>query len=455
MVRRARHAVAPLYLFACLILGGSAQGIWANMVLQLLGVGILAWAAMTPAKKPVLPAARQLLILTAIGVAVVALQLVPVPASIWPHLAGRERIADGYRILGTGIPPLPISLTPYKSLDSLLGLIPPLALYCAIVRLKAYRTNWLVGALLAGTVAGILLGALQFASRGEYASSPWYLYEESNFGVAVGFFANANHMADLLVVSLPFVAALVASVRSASKQRKSASLVAGCAVIIVIIVGIAINRSLAAYGLALPVLLLSALLLLPQRSRLRRWVLAGAAVLAIGAIGAIVTTANRTDQLGAETATSVTSRQEMLKTTAHAIRGFMPWGTGLGSFRSVYHLYEDRERITPTYVVHAHDDYVEFALETGAAGVLLMIAFLGWWVRAAWAAWRQLDAGVYARAASIASAVVLIHSIVDFPLRTAAIAAAFAMCLALMVERRAQVARKESDLWPTRHVVLK
>src|SRR5581483_8764729 len=40
----ARSLIAPLYLFGCLILGGSAQGIWQNMVLQLAGVSIVAWA---------------------------------------------------------------------------------------------------------------------------------------------------------------------------------------------------------------------------------------------------------------------------------------------------------------------------------------------------------------------------------------------------------------------------
>ena len=65
----------------------------------------------------------------------------------------------------------------------------------------------------------------------------------------------------------------------------------------------------------------------------------------------------------------------MLVTTARAIHDFMPWGSGLGSFRGVYHLYESRDQITTTYVNHAHDDYIEIALELGVAGVLLTILF--------------------------------------------------------------------------------
>ena len=61
MVSRLREGIAPVYLFLCLILGGSAQGIWANMVLQLLGIAILAWAALAPAGEPLFAPARQLL----------------------------------------------------------------------------------------------------------------------------------------------------------------------------------------------------------------------------------------------------------------------------------------------------------------------------------------------------------------------------------------------------------
>src|SRR5439155_15496857 len=138
---------------------------------------ILAWAALAPAEEPLLPAARHLLILAMVAIAIVAIQLVPLPPSLWPHLGGRTAIADGYRVLGVAPPAMPLSLSPFGSLDSLLGLIPSLALFCAVVRLRAYRATWLVTALLVGTIAGIVLGALQVASS-DYLASPWYLYEE-------------------------------------------------------------------------------------------------------------------------------------------------------------------------------------------------------------------------------------------------------------------------------------
>jgi O-antigen ligase len=447
--------VAPVYLFLCLILGGSAQGIWENMALQLLGLCIIAWAAASAAGKPIAAPARHLLIIAALAIALVTIQMVPLPPTLWPHLGGRGPVVEGFRILGLGTPWVPISLAPYRSFDMLLGLIPPLALFVAVVSLRAYRPSWLAAALLAGTIAGVVLGALQVTGSGAAGSSNWYLYAESSYGLATGFFANANHMADLLVCTLPFIAALIASARGANRQRNAGIVLGVVAAALLIVVGIALNHSRAVYGLTPPVLAASALIPLPQRSPWRRWTVLALAVLVVGAVAALGTTSVRSSAFGNNTATSVESRQEMLAKSSDAIRDFMPWGSGLGTFRSVYQLYENPTQVTNTYVIHAHDDYVELAIETGLPGVLLMFAFLLWWARAVWRAWSFADSGVWARAASIASGAILVHSLVDFPLRTAAISTVLAMCLALLVERRTVAIRSKSDLRPTRHVVLR
>src|SRR4051794_34071599 len=278
MASRTRQLIAPLYLFLCLIVGGSAQGIWGNMTLQLLGLAIIAWAAIATVDEPLVEPARQLLGIALLGIAAVAIQLIPLPASLWPKLVGRREIADGYHILGIATPARPLSLTPYKSLDSLLGIIPALAIICAIVRLKAYRGSFLAAAFLGGAMAGILLGALQVTSS-DPTASPWYLYPETNPGFAVGFFANANHMATLLVVTLPFLAALLAAAKGANLQRYSAFIALTAGAGLVVLVAIALNRSLAAYCLLAPVLLASSLIILPKGSTLRATIMVVAPLL--------------------------------------------------------------------------------------------------------------------------------------------------------------------------------
>ena len=138
-----------------------------------------------------------------------------------------------------------------------------------------------------------------------------------------------------------------------------------------------------------------------------------------------------------------------------ALKDYFPWGSGLGSFRDVYSLYEDPTGVTTTYVIHAHDDYAELALETGLAGTVVLALFLLWWAAAVRRVWSTAETGAFARAASIASAAMLAHSLVDFPLRTAAVSAAFGMCLALLADRRPPQASNPADLRPTRHFVLR
>jgi O-antigen ligase len=451
MLSRGRSLIAPSYLFACLVLGGSAQGVWQNMLLELAGLAIIAWAAMDKSREPLTPAARQLLYLAIAAIVVVALQLIPLPADIWPHLGPRQRIADGFRILGQPVPSAPLSLAPAAGLNSLFGIIPPLALICAMVRLKAYRPQLLAVALVAGAIMGIALGALQVASA-HGLGSPWYLYEDSSFGKAVGFFANANHMATLLVVTIPFLAALVAIAKNAGMQRYSATVAVCSGLLIVIVVGLALNGSLAGYGLMLPVVGASALIVLPSASRLRLWVVALAGLLVIASVAALQLTPIGGGTIGAHATTSVQSRSDILATTSRAIHDFMPFGSGLGSFRPVYQLYENPEQVTTTFVVHVHNDYVEVALELGLAGIVLMLCFLLWWAAAVWRVWRTAEAGPFARAAAIASAAVLIHSLVDFPLRTAAIAACFGLCLAFLADGRAAPPTEKSALRRKRHV---
>ena len=447
----AKKAVAPLYLFACLILGGSAQGVWRNMVLQLVGIVIIAWAVAARTEGSMSRPVKQLLLIVMLGIAIVALQLVPLPPAIWAH-GSRARIAEGYQLLGAPRPPLPLSLTPYGSLNSLLGIIPPIAIFTAIVRVNASRPIFLAGALLAAAGTVVVLGALQVVSA--YPNSHWYPYRETNLGLGVGFFANANHMADLLVICLPFVAAIAAAAKGGNVQRYSALLSIFAGVTAVLVVGIALNGSLAGYVLAVPVLCGSALIMLPPGSRWRGLAVGIAALSVIASVAALANSSIGGTKIGKEASGAVQSREQILQTTEKALADYLPLGSGLGSFVKVYRLYESPDTVTNEYVIHAHNDYAEVALELGVPGIILLVVFLVWWIVQCQAIWRKGEGGPWARAASIASATILVHSLVDFPLRTAAISACFAMCLALLANRRAVVRQKTDDFRPTRHVVI-
>jgi len=448
MINRVRPFVAPGYLFLCLLLGGSAQAVWGNAALRLIAILIISWALLERGAASQQRAIKQLVVLIGLMLALALVQLVPLPIPLWASLPGRLEFLEGFRLLGMVPSGLPISLSPYDSVSTLLSLLPPLGMLAAVVGLRGCSAAWIAAALIAGTIAGVLLGILQVKS-GDPLSSSWYLYRQSNFGVATGFFANGNHMASLLLAAIPFIAALGVTARQAKDLRlRSAALALVGGGLVVVILGLALNGSLAGYGLALPVVLASTLILFGLCTTI------GKAALAFTAIGSLAALAMLwASPVNRGGAGSVTSRQEILSHSVVLVENYGLVGTGLGTFEKMYRLTERPDRVDRNYVNHAHNDYLELAIETGPPGILLIIMFLAWWGRSVVQMVRSPASDQFAYAGAIASAALLVHSLVDFPLRTAAMSAVFALCLALIVQSR-RTARSEADLRPTRHIVV-
>jgi O-antigen ligase len=438
-----RLCLVPVYLVLCLVLGGaSLAGYWSNMVLQLAAVPIIVWSLVARRSSPMPRSARQLAALLLLLLLLGIVQLVPLPPSIWTALPGRAPVAEGFRLIGEPLPWLPLTLTPYNAIGSLLWLLPAIAILLGILQLGGFKSAWLAWSLAGVTAVSVLIGALQLVG-GE--GSPWYFYEVTNYGSTTGFFSNANHLATLLVVTLPFIAALYRRGRSQGRslQKSAALFVVLAGALVVLFVGLATNGSLAGLGLAAPVLTASLLLTLPPTSKWRITGIALIALLTVGSIAAVFSSPfqNNLTSQGAERST--VSRATSFAKSIEATKDYFPFGSGIGSFVQVYQQREDPGAVTQVYMNHVHGDYIEAVLETGLPGALLILLFLIWWARRTFDIWRAEEADPFAMAATIATAAILAHSAVDYPLRTAAISAVFAMCCGLMAEPRAQVRKKQ------------
>ena len=439
-----RHLLVPSYLLLCVLLGGaSAAGQLSNLLLQLAALPIIVTALLSRSQTPAPPPARALIALTAAMVGLLILQLVPLPPALWQLLPGRDSVAEGYRMLGQDLPWLPVSLMPDDTLAALLWVLPAIGIVLAIIRLGAFKGAYVAWALSAAAVLSVLVGAMQVA---EGRDSAWYFYSVTNFGVAVGFFANTNHLATLLLMVIPFQFALQAErlSKGGSLRHASGTIVMTSAILVLIVVGLLLSTSIAGLGLVIPVLAASVLILGKPRPSRTRWVIAGMAVAGTAAISLMLWSPISSTLAPTSFSASSGSRQEYISTTLDAARHHLPLGTGIGSFREVYRMFEDPMAVDPTYVNHAHSDYVELALETGIPGLVLAALFLFWWFRRAVEIWRSQQPNFYAQAAVIASAAALLHSLVDYPLRTAAIAALFATCSGLMTEARSPLRRRRS-----------
>lgn len=430
-----RHVVIPTFMILCVLLGGASLGGYlGNLVLQLTALPIIVWAlihAQTGLPWP----ARTLQMLVGLLIVVVLLQLIPLPPALWTNLPGRAQVAEGFTLIEQPVPWMPVSLNPEGTIASLLWLLPAFAALLGIVRLGAYRSSTLAWCLIGVTVASVMAAALQLTGGSD---SGFYFYQVTNFGFGVGFFANSNHQATLLLCTLPFAAALLAN-RGGKRGMKSASglLIVLTGVALIIAVGLAINGSLAGAGLGVAVLLASAMLLRFQSRTVPAWAPPAAALALAGAVALVFFGPLSGGALLDDAETSTSSRDTMVSTTVKAAGDFLPLGSGVGTFPSVYRAYENPSETTQTWVNHAHSDVVEIALEAGIPGLLLMLALLIWWTRRAYVVWLKDERpDHFARAAVIASAAIIAHSFVDYPLRTAAISTLFAICLALMAQPR-------------------
>jgi hypothetical protein len=86
----------------------------------------------------------------------------------------------------------------------------------------------------------------------------------------------------------------------------------------------------------------------------------------------------------------------------------------------------------------AHNDVLEGLLETGVVGAFLALAFILWFVQRTIYIWKRSESNtrdtLICRAATISIALLLAHSVVDYPLRTTGLLCVFALCCALLVE---------------------
>lgn len=426
-----RQVPVPILLFLCIVLGGSSQSIWGVLLLQIFALAMIGWAAISW-NHPHSPPGRSLLSLTVAMLLLILIQLVPLPPSLWTMFPGREFVQQGSALLGEDLAWRSHSLDPHATLGMLLFFLPATATLLAILQLENNRISWLLTALFSGTGLGILLGYIQVIT-GRFGNSSWYLYEHTNLGSAVGFFANRNHMGTLLLVAVPFLLTFLFAGEEEDSRRAASRRIMGVAGVGAILLAIAVNGSLAAVALAIPVLAASALLV-PSLRRFRSAALTAAGV---GLLGAIIFLANSPVQpklTGASTS-SFETRSHIWLGTSELVQDTFPVGTGLGTFEKVF-AQAAADEVSRQSVNHAHNDYIELLLETGVAGLLLMLAFLAWWLRQAVRAFSAPHLNRFAAAATIASGAILAHSVVDYPLRTAAIATVFAFCLALMAMGR-------------------
>jgi O-antigen ligase len=423
---------------ALLFGGGAEQGFWSDAFLQVLSLPLLALAIWTATRVPFDRAAKWPLAVGAAVLLLPLLQLVPLPPSVWTALPARESIAAGYQAAGVPLPWLPISLAPAATWRGFLSLLPPTAVFLAVLSLGPDTRRRLVFVVLVIALLSVIVDLLQIMGG---PNSRLYFFAITNVGQAVGFFANRNHNAAFLYSAIVLAAAWGLGLpREGPGVDRRAPFIVG-AVIVGAVIGLALTASRAGLAIGLLAGLSCIGLVAGQRrsERRRRWLITAVAgnvlALLIAFQFGFVQLAQRVERTDLIT----DLRWPVATATLDAADAAFPIGTGFGSFVSEFRIYEPRSILAPAYVNHAHDDWLEAALEGGVPALLIAAGFLAWFGTAAAAAWREPGRGrsfrnaVLPRAAAIVVLLLLLHSVVDYPLRTAALMVLFALACGILV----------------------
>ena len=422
------------YIFLALLLGGaSAGGVIANMLLQLAALPLAVMAVHRLTEVPVDARTRRALLLLAGIVALPLFQLIPLPSSIWTGMPGREGVESGLVQLDAGLGFQAISLAPSRTMAAFLGMIVPVAVFLAILTVRGEDRKLIGWTVLAAAALSMLVGLIQL-SVGRSA----YFYQFTNLGSPVGFFANRNHLATLLLCAIPVLTMQMPSAASETMTtaNRLGRRVVLLMVLIMLLIGVVLTGSRAGIALALPTLALSYALTLRSHSGMSPWPV----LLASALVGFIVITLLLFGPYFARMQVKTLAIGEDVRVIAAPIAAgtgwkYFPFGTGIGSFDPVFRWQANAVSLGPTYINHAHNDYVELWMTGGLGAVLLGLAFAIWFYRSArtnWAA-RSVNPGAMARIATVGIIVMGLHSIVDYPLRTAGLSALFAGFCAMLL----------------------
>jgi O-antigen ligase len=449
LLRRLLLPSLLVLLSACWLLGGvTTDASAADEWLQLLALPVLLVAiGILLEQGPVGSLQRWALLVAGLVVLVPLLQLLPLPGAVWDVAPARAGLRADLAAAGVQAPSLHGSLSPAATEQSLWSLLPALALFIGALLLTPRQRVILVKAMLAVIAFNVLFA---FFQAGLPNDSTLRLYSGGGIGFG-GLLANTNHQATALIIGMLLAVGQAAHARHRGQAGRGHPhawlLYAGFAAACLLLLPLTSSR--AGMVIALPalavVLVLTGAVTVRDIVRSRRTWLSLALVLAIAVIGIRA-------GLGWMQVDQAEELRHVLAATSWRIGNQQaPWGSGMGSFVTVFAQSAPSSLWLDVYVNHAHNEYAQWWLEAGIPGMLALAASLGVLGVAGWrilqARGRDGDA-ILAAACFVAICAVLAHSAADFPLRTLTLMGTSAALAGLMLGALADRSREVRPLHP-------
>jgi O-antigen ligase len=373
-------------------------------------------------------------VLATLSFASLLIQLVPIPYDIWKTFPGRDVMVGAFAAIGEFPKSLPLTLSPRLTQQAALSLLPPLAAFLAALTIPRQMFWSLSASIVACALAGFLIGIIQ---KSQGAASGLFFYNNPGTAkYATGTFANRNFFAAQLYASVPFLAALAMVVAYRWRLRPLVTSLFTLIYIGTLVAVMGAIGSRAGIILAMLSVLLTLIFIFRPAQHGGGQIGLGKGMVATLIFFAVMAQVSMVGVLRiAQTDPIGDFRNTISAVSFEAAKAQFPFGSGYGTFVPVYQFYETAETIVNPYINHAHNEWLELAIEGGATALALGVVFVLWLAYALIKAMR-LDpynqANAHIRAAGLALVLLLLHAIVDFPFRTDALLTMFGLCAGLL-----------------------
>ena len=446
--------LAALLVVAILFGGGGADGPLNNGIVEAAAAVVLLLLAVrhfSGARPLPKQAIGPLWILIGL-LLIIAAQLIPLPFSWWSSLPGRELAGSAIALTPYHGEWRPMSLDPEATRRFCAGLLVPAAVLLGVLGASQREAVLLLWALVSAACISALIGALQLVL--DYPAMLTF-YEGARPGAA-GVFANENHHSGLLLSALIGAGLLIrlAAGHTHARDLKGVHLAwIGVAFLTVMTLATGARTGTALLLLAVPICVTIALGL---RSQLL-WLSTLAALVFVIVVVLLFYPSANALALRQSFLFGDDYRYAMLPDVILTLKQYWPWGSGFGTFVPVFAANENLDTAVHLRVNHAHNDLLEWLIESGLPGavwLILVVAGTAWWV------FRQLlkhrgrrdNKTAIIPGGLFILTVLALQSLLDYPLRTDALAATAALAIGLMFAplRETTQAQSRAQLrrWP-------
>lgn len=431
-LRRGWWMVAAVLLlaFAC---GGSSRGQGlGDAVAQLAALPLLGWAVLVLVEKPRRLRAGTLLLALLPVMVLAALQL-PIPMELWEVPHAREQLRRDLAL--AGIAPEPHwTLAPFASERALWSVLPALAVFLGSLAVEPIQLRRLLLLVVLLAAASLVLGVLQMALPRDSLLNPYPRWAPAFNGV----FENPNHQGTMLALAATIVASLHWTGRDAAGLLHSGT-AAWTGLGVVLLLAIPLTGSRAAVGLG--VLGVSAAFAARAwRKRGIPWPRRRVLLLLGGGAAALLVAA-----AFAWSGISGSVRWQLIEATAAMALDHAPLGAGAGTFVAWFDQAAPAHLVQWEYFNHAHDEYVQWWFELGVAGIACVIAVVAVLVaQRPRLAQRPGTFGI-ALAGWLGCVLLMLHSFLEYVLRTPALMVVAGLLAAAMIAGAPQTRRFRSS----------